>query len=653
MASKILLSATLIAFYQNTLSDHPFFGHVPVPEDERPSFVRDESQIAENRISIDDIAESLDWRDYQGKNYMPPIRNQHIPQYCGSCWVFSASTAFAARIMIKREDVFPSVQLSPQLILDCDDTGNYGCSGGDASLVMRYFAKYGAVEDSCSPYLAESWYESDRECNDYSYCSYTTTKDKATQQYAYSDYPKFYVDEYDSTTSGEEAMLKLLQEGPIVCSMAVDDDFYDNYDGGIYYDKTNYKETDHEIVIAGYGYSEEEDLKFWIVANSWGTSWGEDGYFRIVRGVNNLAIEEYCVWATVKESSLDSLTGLSADNLDSHSTSKYHGTLGGGLLAMKSSDLTHDDGHKTSPLPEYYLKQADLPKTFGWHEYDNKNLINVVRQTNMPYRCDSCWAFAIAEIISDRINIMNYFSGTKDFQQVNLSPQVLINEVSNGDCDGGYAADAMKYLYTTGVPDESCQNYMAKSKPHSNTKWNICYSCDPDFSDPTADCYAIDEDDYNLYTVQEYGYISGVKNMKAEIYARGPIACSMYVDTGFQNYESGIYSSDSSDDADYMVTIIGWGYDEDEDTSYWIGKNQWGVGWGLDGYFKMELGVNSNGIEDNCMWGVPTWDDELKILTERMNSLTDSDKLQEDKTEHKEFSWLHWMTDRLPAMSLA
>lgn len=567
--------------------------------------------------------------------------------------------------MIQREDVFPSIQISPQLILDCDELGNYGCYGGDALLVMRYFGKDGAVEDSCNPYVAKSWYESDRDCSDYSYCSYTTSKNTASRQYAYSEYPKFYVDEFGYTTSGEDAMLKLLQEGPIVCSMAVDDDFYDNYESGIYYDKTNYKETDHEVAVIGYGYSEEEDLKYWIVANSWGTQWGEDGYFKIVRGVNNLAIEEYCVWATVKETSLSSLSTstVSTDTsiIDDDTKNAYHGTLGGGLLAMKSDKLSDDSGVRTSPLPQYYLQNDHLPKTFGWHEYDDKNLINIVKQTNKPYRCDACWAFAITEVISNRINIMNYISGNTGNAQINLSPQVLINEVSNGDCDGGYAADAMRYLYDTGVPDESCQNYMAVSDAHDNVKWNVCYSCDPDFEDPLGDCYKIAEDKYDLYTVQEYGYISGVTNMKSEIYARGPIACSMYVDKGFQNYQNGIYSSSTSQDADYMVTIIGWGYDEDSDTEYWIGKNQWGVAWGLDGYFKMETGVNSNGIEDNCMWGVPTWDDELKLLTERMNSLTNQDNSNNEEEEqqmqqekHKDYySWIHWVSDRLGAMSLA
>merc|ERR1712217_449247 len=122
----------------------------------------------------------------------------------------------------------------------------------------------------------------------------------------------------------------------------------------------------------------------------------------------------------------------------------------------------------------------------------------------------------------------------------------------------------MKYLYDIGIPDETCQNYMAQSHPHQmNPEWNTCYSCNTDGS-----CYKVHENDYDLYTVQEYGYVAGSVHMKSEIYARGPIACSMYVDQGFQGYEGGIYSSPTEEDADYLVTLVGWGYDESTDTEY-------------------------------------------------------------------------------------
>jgi len=80
--------------------------------------------------------------------------------------------------------------------------------------------------------------------------------------------------------------------------MAVTDEF-ENYTGGIFEDHTNATGLDHDISIVGYGV--ENGVKFWKVRNSWGEHFGEHGFFRIVRGVNNLVIESDCNWATPQD----------------------------------------------------------------------------------------------------------------------------------------------------------------------------------------------------------------------------------------------------------------------------------------------------------------------------------------------------------------
>ena len=69
-----------------------------------------------------------------------------------------------------------------------------------------------------------------------------------------------------------------------------------NYTGGIFEDKTGEKDIDHEVSVVGWGV--ENGTKYWLVRNSWGSYWGESGFFRVVRGVDNIAIEEECAWAT-------------------------------------------------------------------------------------------------------------------------------------------------------------------------------------------------------------------------------------------------------------------------------------------------------------------------------------------------------------------
>ncbi len=90
--------------------------------------------------------------------------------------------------------------------------------------------------------------------------------------------------------------MSLVENGPFVVAIRVPEDF-GLYKGGIYKEsgvarKFNpYLRINHAVTLVGYGVDEETGTKFWSVKNSWGTGWGEEGYFRIIRGTNELAIE--------------------------------------------------------------------------------------------------------------------------------------------------------------------------------------------------------------------------------------------------------------------------------------------------------------------------------------------------------------------------
>lgn len=101
--------------------------------------------------------------------------------------------------------------------------------------------------------------------------------------------------------------LELVSNGPVVVGFEVYPDFL-QYAGGIYHHTgiTNsrelrfnpFEETNHAVLVVGYGMDRDSGEKYWIVKNSWGKSWGEEGFFRIRRGNDECGIESLAFAAT-------------------------------------------------------------------------------------------------------------------------------------------------------------------------------------------------------------------------------------------------------------------------------------------------------------------------------------------------------------------
>jgi cathepsin X len=90
-------------------------------------------------------------------------------------------------------------------------------------------------------------------------------------------------------------MKEIMSRGPIACEMCVTEQF-EQYKSGVFTDSTNCTSRDHDITINGWGLDKESGLEYWIGRNSWGTYWGEDGWFRLKKGSNNLGVEGWCSW---------------------------------------------------------------------------------------------------------------------------------------------------------------------------------------------------------------------------------------------------------------------------------------------------------------------------------------------------------------------
>ena len=93
-------------------------------------------------------------------------------------------------------------------------------------------------------------------------------------------------------------MQEIYTRGPIACGIAVPDSLKE-YQSGIYEDLTGDQRLVHYVSIAGYGI--ENGVKYWLVRNSWGSYWGDQGFFKVIRGKNNIGIESDCAWAVPED----------------------------------------------------------------------------------------------------------------------------------------------------------------------------------------------------------------------------------------------------------------------------------------------------------------------------------------------------------------
>eukprot|EP01060_Flectonema_neradi_P012070 TRINITY_DN189_c0_g2_i5.p1 TRINITY_DN189_c0_g2~~TRINITY_DN189_c0_g2_i5.p1 ORF type:complete len:316 (+),score=81.21 TRINITY_DN189_c0_g2_i5:54-1001(+) len=259
------------------------------------------SRQPKDYLKMSDVPESFTWGNVNGTNYLTKNLNQHIPQYCGSCWAHAAVSALGDRIKIARKAQGIDVNLAVQHILNCGNAGS--CHGGSIGGAFEWIHgnKDGVVYDTCNNYIACSKESSegfcgkvDTTCKPENVCrtcsTFTSMGGKCTE---ISRFPNATVAEFGSVTGEEDMMKEIYARGPIGCG--VDATQILNYHGGIAEGVCG--GADHAISVVGYGV--ENGQKYWIVRNSWGEFWGEMGYFRVARGNGkDLCLEQGCNWAT-------------------------------------------------------------------------------------------------------------------------------------------------------------------------------------------------------------------------------------------------------------------------------------------------------------------------------------------------------------------
>ncbi|KAI9558062.1 hypothetical protein GHT06_014815 [Daphnia sinensis] len=211
-----------------------------------------------------------DTLNYRNSYCLPPVKRQGS---CGSCWAFTAITPLEFDRCRKKKSF--SV-LSEQQLIDCDtNSTNKGCSGGWYVTAWTHLqAVNGSASEFCYPY--EGLKGTCRFCAE---C-------KSMVGAKVSSFG--YVQSMNAT-----AMQLALQEyGPLATAMAVVGSFY-SYKEGVYDDKAcDNLPVNHGVVTVGYGRF-NNTIDYWVVRNTWGRSWGDEGYILIQRGVNKCSIETY------------------------------------------------------------------------------------------------------------------------------------------------------------------------------------------------------------------------------------------------------------------------------------------------------------------------------------------------------------------------
>lgn len=196
------------------------------------------------------------------KDCIHPIRNQGK---CGSCWAVSASEVLSDRFCIHSQGKVNAV-LSAEDLVSCD-SGDNGCNGGMLPHAWEYMKDTGLVTDKCFPYTAEAGQV--EKC-------VTSCKDGET-------FTKYKAASYGRLGSVADMKKEIMTNGPIQAGFMVYKSFM-SYKSGVYTKKW-YEFIPlgaHAIKIVGWG--TENGTAYWLVANSWGTTWGEDGFFKIKQG---------------------------------------------------------------------------------------------------------------------------------------------------------------------------------------------------------------------------------------------------------------------------------------------------------------------------------------------------------------------------------
>jgi len=232
-----------------------------------------------NHVGVKQEIDSELPTNFDGRQQWPGCIHPVLDQGdCGSCWAFASSESLSDRFCIYSNKEI-NVVLSPQNLLSCEEENWYCDMGSPPNYAWSYLQDTGITTLDCIPYVSGNG--NVPACND--------TCQDGTQGKLYLASNYSHVGSFLWPDEHVQEIMKAVMEGPVDATFSIYSDF-DSYTGGVYEYQNGSFEGLHSVKIIGFGVNNGTD--YWLVQNSWGTDWGiEGGFFMIKRGVDECDFE--------------------------------------------------------------------------------------------------------------------------------------------------------------------------------------------------------------------------------------------------------------------------------------------------------------------------------------------------------------------------
>jgi cathepsin L len=223
----------------------------------------------------EELPPSVDWTT---KGAVTRVKNQG---QCGSCWSFGTTGGIEGAWQVATGQL---KSLSEQQLVDCSKFPNMGCSGGNPSVAVNFETKHNLCTEESYPYHAKK-----------GRCKHDKTCTAAIPQGGVTGYNKvgglFGASKHD--------MMSAIQQQPVTIAIEADQSSFQHYSGGVLTSNCGTK-LDHAVLAVGYGF--ENGNNYWLVKNSWGTSWGASGYIKIGSDTNLCGVRNQAGYPSVSGS---------------------------------------------------------------------------------------------------------------------------------------------------------------------------------------------------------------------------------------------------------------------------------------------------------------------------------------------------------------